>query len=244
MALGAALLDWLFPPSCPACGRPGPFELCADCLAALPAVVHPFCPRCGLPFASPVAEDHLCAACLQRPPLFRRAWACAVFERDAPAGNPIRGLVHRFKYERDTSLRGPLGRLLAERCPFGAEECELVVPVPLHLARLRWRGFNHAQLLAGELARRRGWPLDPFCLERWRATAAQVGLDADDRHHNVRGAFRVVPPRAVVGRRVLLVDDVYTSGATIAECTRALLAGGAASVDVLVLARVVLREIR
>ncbi len=240
MAVLDRCLDWLFPPSCPACGRPGRFELCASCLAAVPPVAPPLCPRCGLPFASPAGGDHPCAVCLRQPPSFRRARACAAFGQEETPGNPIRELIHRFKYERDTSLRRPLGHLLAERCAFERAECDLVVPVPLHLSRLRWRGFNHAQLLAGELARRRGWPVDVFSVERCRATLPQVGLDADSRRRNVRGAFRVARPKAIAGKRVLLVDDVYTSGATIRECSRALLAGGAASVDVLVLARVVL----
>ena len=120
-------------------------------------------------------------------------------------------------------------------------EYDLIVPVPLHLHRLRWRGFNQAQFLAHALARDVGVPVDALSLRRVRATHPQVQLNEGERRRNVRHAFRVTRPRRVRGQRVLLFDDVYTTGATVEECSRALLQAGAAGVDVLVLARAVLR---
>jgi ComF family protein len=137
-------------------------------------------------------------------------------------------------------LAGPLGALLLERTPLAVGVYDIMLPVPLHVQRLRWRGFNQAQLLARPLAHAAGVRLDPYSLERVRPTRPQVELDEKERRHNVAGAFRVLRPKAVAGRRVLLVDDVYTTGATVDECSRVLLRAGAQSVDVLALARAVL----
>jgi ComF family protein len=155
--------------------------------------------------------------------------------------HPLTAVLHRYKYRREVNLAPTLARLLSERAPLQIAGYDIIVPVPLHLDRLRWRGFNQAQLLAAPLARRHGVVLNPFVLERIRATVPQVELNGADRRRNVARAFRVTQPRDVHGRNILLVDDVYTTGATAEECTRALLRAGAGAVDVLVLARAVLR---
>jgi ComF family protein len=147
--------------------------------------------------------------------------------------------LHRYKYDRDVTLAAPMGRILADLCPL-APCHEILVPVPLHVARLRWRGFNQALLLAKELATRRRLRIAPSLLRRNRPTMPQVGLNERDRRRNLTGAFSVTDDRAVRGRNVLLVDDVLTTGATAEECARSLRRAGARRVDVLVLARVAL----
>lgn len=151
----------------------------------------------------------------------------------------LRTVLYRYKYDRDLAAVGPLAALLDARCPLALGGYDLVVPVPLHLARLRWRGFNQAQLLIAPLARRHGVRCDAFALERVRPTSPQVRLDAAARRRNVRGAFAVARRDAMRGRTVLLFDDVFTSGATVDACARALLDAGAAAVDVLTLAHAV-----
>lgn len=237
MSLWSAGLDALFPPACAACGRGGPSDFCAACLAAIPRPAEPLCPSCGLP--TPTATGVPCTPCRRRPPAFRRARACATYGA-AGRGAPLESVLHRFKYERDLSQRDALAALVTDRCPFDLRDYDVIVPVPLHLSRLRWRGFNQAQHLALPLARRAALTVDPFLLERVRATTPQVGLDARSRRRNVRGAFRVARPGPVAGRRVLLVDDVYTSGATADACARELVGAQAEVVDVLVLAHAAL----
>lgn len=168
------------------------------------------------------------------------ARACATYVASAPESAPLKRALQRYKYVPDVSLAPALGRLLLAHCPLTPVSYDVLVPVPLHIRRLRWRGFNQAQLLARHVARQHRLPLDPFSLERARATDPQVELDDDARRRNVAGAFVVPDPARVRGRRVLLVDDVYTTGATANECSRTLLRAGARHVDVLVLARAIL----
>jgi len=202
------------------------------------------CTICGTPFLTRGDTDHACSRCLRQPPRFGRARACAVYDaRDmrttdgdaVRAADPLRSALQRYKYNRDVSLAPLLGAWLAQYAPLSAAAYDVIVPVPLHISRLRWRGFNQAQLLlrpfAGNCA------IDPYSLARVRPTRPQVGLPEKERRGNVAGAFRVTRPRHVEGQRILLVDDVYTTGATVDECSRALRRAGAHSVDVLVLAR-------
>jgi ComF family protein len=149
--------------------------------------------------------------------------------------------VQKFKYGRKVSLGKPLGRLLARGCDAFLSEIQvdLVVPVPLHPKRLRWRGFNQSVLLARQIGRAYKVSIDPFVLMRSRETAAQTQLAEDERLKNVRGAFALNPQRSVKQKSILLVDDVYTSGATVNECSRTLKRGGAKQVFVLTLARAV-----
>jgi ComF family protein len=199
----------------------------------------PLCTRCGDPFFG-AGTDHLCHRCLTRRPAFGVARACATYAAADAQTGPLKRALQRFKYTPDVSLAPTLSRVLADNCPFDTSAYDLVVPVPLHIDRLRWRGFNQAWLLARSLARERGWASDPFALERVRATDPQVELDDAARRRNVRAAFRVPDPRRVRDRRILLVDDVCTTGATADECSRTLLKAGARHIDVLVLARAVL----
>ena len=232
-ALGWAL-DFVFPPRCPACAnRTAHVALCALCTAAIAPAASPLCPRCGESFPGS-GPDHHCSRCLRRAPHFGRARACALYSDERRS--PLIEVLHRFKYGRDVTLAPVLGAFLAEHCPL-PDEYDVIVPVPLDLARLRWRGFNQAAALAGVLAKRRGRPLRRMALSRCRATPPQVGLGEEERRRNIAGAFAVHDRAAVRGRTILLVDDVMTTGATVDECARTLRRAGARLVDVAVLAR-------
>jgi ComF family protein len=235
--MGGALawvLDLIFPARCPIClHRTDRVGVCSDCENAIVPAVSPLCPICGECFAG-AGPDHRCARCLQRRRHFGRARACALYR--AGQTSPLIDALHRFKYGRDVTLAGPLGAYLTRHAPFPIDH-DVVLPVPLHLERLRWRGFNQSLLLADAVARAARRPLRRMALEKQRATPPQVGLDEAARRHNVRGAFVARQPAAVRGRTVLLIDDVMTTGATVDECARTLRRAGARRVDVLVLAR-------
>ncbi len=198
------------------------------------------CPTCGVPFRTPNDVDHLCAQCLQHTPRFGSARACAIYDAADTRDHPLKSVLQQYKYNREVKLAHALAALLIERGPLPLGKYGVMMPVPLHVQRLRWRGFNQALLLAQPLARGAGVPVDPYALERVRPTRPQVELDEKERHHNVAGAFRAAHPQRIRGRHILLIDDVLTTGATVEECSRVLLHAGAASVDVLVLARAVL----
>jgi len=241
-AAGAAFLvrqavDLALPPHCLACERPvGSFgALCPLCWGELRLIEKPYCARLGTPFTYDLGPGALSAEAIADPPPFDRCRAVAAFDEVA------RKLVHGLKYRDRTELARWMGGWMARA---GAEllaDAELIVPVPLHRRRLWWRRFNQSAALAQAVAIASGRSCAPLALARVKATRQQVGLSGAERGRNVAGAFRVLPgARAEVGgRRVLLVDDVYTTGATVKAATRALLRGGAAAVDVLVFARVV-----
>jgi ComF family protein len=240
------LLDWLFPPRCRACGAwihgSDAEYFCRSCRPNIQLVEHPLCSVCGRPFPDASGDDHPCAACLKRAPHFVRARAWACYPREELEGQPLRTVVQRFKYGRKVSLGKPLGRLMARGCEEFLQDCgaDLIVPVPLHPKRLRWRGFNQSVLLALQVSRACGTLMDPFALVRLRETPPQTQLTEEERRKNVRGAFTLNPDRPVEDKTILLIDDVYTSGATVNECSRVLRRGGAAEVYVLILARAVL----
>lgn len=243
-----ATLNLLYPSSCYGCGcatdRP---TFCAPCHARIALPQPPLCTICGTPFRTRGGPDHPCGRCLSRPPHFGRARACALYDaRDTGNNNaspantgadPLKSVLQRYKYNRDVSLAPLLAALLVERAPLAPAAYDVIIPVPLHLSRLRWRGFNQAQLLVRPLAGI--CAIDPYSVARVRPTRPQVDLPEAERRANVAGAFQVTRPERVAGRRILLVDDVFTTGATADECSHALRRAGARSVDVLVLARAV-----
>jgi len=239
------LVDWLYPPRCRACagrihGRDAEY-FCAPCWSQIQLVAHPLCRICGRPFPDAGGDDHTCGVCLERAPRFAaaRAWAC--YPREESAEHPLRQVVQKYKYGRKVALGKPLGRLMARGCAefLGQVPADLIVPVPLHGRRLRWRGFNQSLLLARQVSRAYGVPIDPFVLQRRKETAAQTQLAEEDRRRNVRGAFALRPNKSVNDKTILLVDDVYTSGATVNECSLTLQRAGANEVYVLTLARAV-----
>jgi len=239
------VVDWLYPPRCRACGgrihgRDGAY-FCAPCEKHIQLVSHPLCKVCGRPFPDAGGEDHTCGVCLARAPHFvaARAWAC--YPREELAEHPLRQVVQKFKYGRKVSLGKPLGRLMPRGCRdfLGSCAAELIIPVPLHPKRLRWRGFNQSVLLGRQVSRAYSVQMDVFTLVRNRETAPQTQLTEEERRKNVRGAFGLDPDKSVKGKIVLLIDDVYTSGATLNECSRVLRRGGAKEVYALTLARAV-----
>ena len=236
--IGRAALDVVFPPACLSCRRTveSGRGLCAACWRGMRFIERPFCDRLGIPFAQDLGPGLLSPEAIARPPAYGRARAVALFE-DGPA----RRLMHALKYGDRLDLARPLGAWMARA---GAEllaEADLIVPVPLHWLRLWRRQFNQAALLAREVSRASGVPWDPMALRRAKATESQVGMTRPQHLSNVPGAFPVAPDRAgaVAGRRLLLVDDVLTTGSTLDAAARTLLRAGAAGVDVLVFARVV-----
>ena len=238
------LVDWLYPPCCRACGgRIGGRDseyFCSACWSDLRLVSHPLCSICGRPFLDTSGDDHRCGGCLTRTPRFSsaRAWAC--YPREDIADDPLRQVVQKFKYGRKVSLGKPLGRLMAQGCQeyLSQRQVDLIIPVPLHPKRLRWRGFNQSVLLARQVSRAYGLPMDPFIVVRHKETSPQTQLSEEERRKNVRGAFSL-RSAALKGKGVLLVDDVYTSGATVNECSRVLKQGGAKEIHVLTLARAI-----
>ncbi|MDH3659290.1 MAG: ComF family protein [Alphaproteobacteria bacterium] len=245
MELGEALqrsalwcLDTLLPPRCLGCGVivEGTSSLCADCWRHLTFLGPPLCRLCGYPLPRTVAEMPVCGACAVQPPTFARARAALRYDDGA------RGMILRFKHADRTDIARTFGRMLENA---GAEllaDCDLIAPVPLHRWRLLQRGYNQAALLARALAGGGRRAVIPDLLQRVQATASQQGLSGEERKRNVKaGAFRVHPRHRarLAGRRILLIDDVLTTGATVGACTRVLTKGGAAAVDVLALARVV-----
>ncbi len=220
-----ALVAALFPARCLGCRRRGaPF--CPACWQALPRLRGTLCPRC----ARPLAVAGTCAACARRPPALRAVRAACVYD------GAIRAAIHRLKYGQERHLADPLAALLLECLAARPLTVDALVPVPLDRARARARGYNQAGLLAAPVAAALGVPVAADWLARQRPTRPQVGLSAAARRANVRGAFRCPTPD-VAGRRVLLVDDVMTTGATLEACAEALVAAGAARVYGLVVAR-------
>jgi ComF family protein len=215
-----ATLDLVFPPACGICGAEGSF-LCRTCETKLRPALPPRCPRCWR------TGGGLCRACEHTS--LDGARALYVFEAGA------RALVYQLKYHFRYALAEPMGEHLAlylEREPLPVD---LVVPVPLHRRRQRWRGFNQAELLGRVVAARTGLDLDQRLLRRRRSTIPQISQNGRQREENVRDAF--ICQQGVEGRHVLLVDDVLTTGATIRECARTLRRAGAASVWALTFAR-------
>jgi ComF family protein len=232
-AWALAALDLVFPALCPVCGSPlaeGRRDpLCGACWSAIPRIAAPCCDRCGAPFAA--GGPRLCGSCAADPPAWDWARAGASYE------GVVRDAIHALKFEGKRPLARPLAALIREQ--WGsvlATDVTGLVPVPLAGAREHERGFNQAALLAEGVAAGLDLPVRPRWLARVRATRAQSELGAAERRANVRGAFAADP--ATAGRHVVVVDDVLTTGATAAECARALRAVGAARVGVLTVARV------
>ena len=217
--------------------------LCPVCRNGFTPVESPLCTCCGMLFGSREGEDHICSECLQVPRHFDKARSAGIY------GQALMESIHCFKYKEKIQLGMPLGMLLlATLLAYWKQECfDLVVPVPLHIKKLRKRGFNQSWHLVQRCDRLlRAMDLTtpylqvaPDLLIRARPTEPQTGLGRRQRIGNVKNAFRLNGSKGLSAKRVLLVDDVYTTGATVNECARTLKRGGADRVDVLTLARAV-----
>jgi ComF family protein len=229
-------LDAALPTLCPACREPvGGSGLCASCWSKLSLIAPPYCPRLGIPFAYDPGPGVLSMQAIADPPAYHRARAAVRYDDIA------RSLVHALKYGDRLDLAPAMGRWMARAGRELLDGADALVPVPLHWRRLWTRRFNQSALLAKAISRESGVAVGDAMLKRVKATAQQVGLSQTERAQNVQGAFRVPDEgrATVAGRRLVLIDDVLTSGATSDACARALLRAGAQSVDLLVFARVV-----
>jgi len=219
--------------------------ICPECLTDFEPMASPLCRRCGVMFGSRIGEDHLCGDCLQHPGHFRRARSAGAYD------GALMALIHQLKYRACLALDYPLARLLQQAFvrDWQMDEIDLVLPVPLHARRLRQRGFNQAQMLVrawkkmdkGLMAGAR-FARSRDIMLRSKPTVPQTGLGRKERRRNIRGAFKVVDHHRVEGKRILLVDDVFTTGATADEAARELKKCGADCVDVLTVARTMPRS--
>jgi ComF family protein len=230
-------LDIALPPLCPSCQEPlgDGAGLCATCWSKLSMIELPYCARLGIPFAYDAGPGMLSMEAIADPPAYDRARAAVRYDDVA------RALVHAYKYGDRLDLAPLIGGWMARAGRELLAEADGLVPVPLHWRRLWARRFNQSAALAAEISAITKVPVVHGALKRVRATVQQVGLSKSERSQNVQGAFRVAADlkAEVAGRRLVLIDDVLTSGATVDTCARALLRAGASHVDVLVFARVV-----
>jgi ComF family protein len=243
MKLFSSLMDLIYPPRCGVChaflmedglNHEGKhLDLCRSCFDSFVEVTSPLCPLCGKPFGSGGGADHTCADCLATMPFFDIARAPYIYE------GLLMTAIHEFKYSKRSSLAQSLGPLLASYAArwLGNAEGMLVIPVPLHPKRLKQRSFNQSLLLARPVAAGLNVDLDYLSLRRVRFTQPQANLTSDERKKNVRRAFGVMEPNGLEGRKVLLVDDVATTGSTLNECARVLKKAGVKEVFCLTIAR-------
>ncbi len=224
------LLDLFYPPRCQVCRRFAQEPLCPDCRAQIAFINPPVCRRCGIPLDPQAQGPEECLDCrkAQRQPI---TWARSMGLYEGS----LRRAILAFKFLGRRALALPLADMLASE---GLDEAfDLACPVPLHPQRQRERGFNQSELLARYFCEKTGVSLRDGLLQRIRPTIPQVVLPAEHRAKNVRGAFSVSPQANIQGARILLIDDLYTTGSTLKECARVLQKGGAAAVCVLTLAR-------
>ncbi len=250
-AVWNGLLDLVYPPVCLVCGDFQDDVLCPICINSFVPTMPPYCDRCGAPAPSGQTDCHSCARGGGVP----YSWSHAL----GVYNGALLHAIHRLKYDGRTALAPPLGRLLARSLdalpsslltdpslteplnptldPASSLRFDAVVPVPLHSARYRHRGFNQAELLAKSVAAERGWKLDTDGLKRVRNTPTQTKLNADERAENVRDAFQMRSAEHFAGKSVLLVDDVLTTSATLSACALAVRNAGATRVCIATLAR-------
>ncbi|HKM69823.1 MAG TPA: ComF family protein [Stellaceae bacterium] len=231
--IGRAVLDGVLPPRCLSCGEivDEPDALCGGCWSAITFFAPPWCVLCGLPFPHPMGEDALCGACARGRPAWDQARAVLRYDKNS------RRLVLGLKHGDQTHVAAAFGRWMHRAGGEVLSGADLLVPVPLHWTRLFQRRYNQAALLAHAVRAAGGPDVAADWLVRRRRTPAQGHLGPTARERNVRGAFAMRGRRSVAGKRVVIIDDVMTTGATVHECARVLKRAGAVSVGVLTLAR-------
>ena len=232
-SIWTGIIDIIFPRNCIFCRTYHPATardpLCPSCRAGLPWNKPPFCIRCSRHLKN-ISEESLCPSCRGRLPHFDEAWALLEYE------GPARTILHRFKFHNKTALRRTFATLLhafTERYALQFPDAAMVIPIPLHPVRLRERGYNQAALLAACAAQEFRLPLRDDILIRQRPTARQSELDAKDRWTNIKGAFRIKNSNGIVGREIIVVDDILTTTATASEAARTLKDAGASRVIVI-----------
>ena len=225
--LADTLLNFIFPPVCGACKKPGSL-LCAACHAQLQWVQAPLCDRCGRPVAYPT---NCCSVCQERPLPLNHIRAAVLF------ADPVAKLIHNLKYNGAFALAKPLAQLMVDAWADWQLPVDLVVPIPLHAERERKRGYNQSTLLADSFCEPMMLPYTENVLQRTRLTTPQVGLSAVERLQNVQNAFQATD--LVQGKHILLIDDVCTTGATMAAAAHALFEAGAQTVSGYCVARAV-----
>src|SRR5580700_7948864 len=234
-AIFGRALDLALPRLCAVCREPVEGQgLCPACWSKLSFITRPYCERLGIPFVYDPGPGILSMEAIADPPAYNRARAAVRFDEIS------RALVHALKYGDRLDLAPMMGRWISRAGREILAEADALVPVPLHWRRLWTRRFNQSAMLAAAVSAASGVPMVTDALKRVKATVQQVGLSRSERAANVQGAFRVPEQgkAAVVGRRLIVLDDVLTSGVTVEGCARALLRAGASNVDVLVFARV------
>lgn len=228
--------DLIFPPRCLLCEKFLRFGdvggLCPDCQRGIHYLLPPFCACCGEKVAGDWDRRHLCGPCLNHPPPFLKARAVIDYDQ------PISGLLHRLKYNGDTSVLPGFEHIITNAHNLMIPPADLIVPVPLYPKRLKGRGLNQSVLMARLFYPERLCDIRTDILKRTLDTPAQASLSGSARRKNLRGAFAVREKAGIRGKSLCLVDDVYTTGATVSECSKTLLAHGAREVQVLTLARV------
>ena len=228
----------IFPPQCLACAeiinQPVKQVFCSTCQDKISFITDNFCPICGIPFLNSPSGSHLCGNCLENEPYYTKARAVGCFE------TVIMDAIHKFKYGRSISIGDSLGSFMAGFSfpDFDFSEYSMFIPVPLHIQRLRDRGFNQSLLLAKKMGTKYKLPVNFSLLKRCKFTLSQTGLNKAEREKNIKGAFVISDKKKVAGENIILIDDVYTTGATINECAKVLLKAGAQKVAVLTLSRV------
>ena len=213
------IADVVLPSVCGNCRHIGAV-VCADCIHQMDWVGEPLCQRCG----RLVGQGVLCEKCRHSPPILNQIRSLFVFAQ------PLTKFIHQLKYKNKFGIARPLGELMAAHMPHWFINPDIIIPIPLHSARYRDRGYNQSELLAKPISKSHKLPLMSQALQRIRNTPPQAQLNAIDRQANVNGAFQV-SGEAVKGQNILLIDDVYTTGATLSAAAHALLIAGAASVS-------------
>lgn len=229
--------DLILPERCRICEislpRYSPKGICSGCLSRIEYMGSGICRRCGTLLVSNEAAGSLCGGCIRNPPYWDIARSVVRY------GPEVRQLLFRLKYRTDTTVLPALSTIIQPVLATFDQQWEHILPVPLYRSRLQQRGMNQAMLLAVMLFPDDKKRIDPHLLRRNRATASQTGLNGAERRRNLRGAFGLTDPGSIAGKRVVIVDDVFTTGSTVMECAKVVRKAGAAEIGVITFARVV-----